>query len=845
MDSSISAKAVGVVLFLGLIAAGIIVALTTGADDTQIAADETSATEAPVDAVVESDASQEPDADVEVAGSTEEATTSTSDAPSTTTAPTTSPTTTTTTTSTTTTTTDASTNAVAPTASPESTTVAAPVAPPDPAPSPPTVAPTPAPTTPPVPDISTEGDSAQDAASEAEADDDASETEGASESDSAADAEEEAAADEAATFSDQPFPGQVVFSNGEFVRVDSTGDGFELARSTNGVDWVLEPTTGLPSEGFVQTLVSSADGLVAIVEIFPDFIDPFQLVVESGLLTDEQVLDLCDVRADGPGEPIVVTVCDFEDFDRAVKDFESALDDAESEQERLEIEDAFFEFETQFFDGQEALRLEPGDAFYDEILNAILAQETVFESGPEQVIATSATGASWSTAQLPEIPVEDGGFTFINGAAVSGNQLAVLISVEPAFVDPFEALFESGLLTEDQVENICGIESGDDGDPIIVTSCDFGAADDDFEETEILRIVPGDELYDELLAAFFSEPEGSPIVLAGPIGGNLDIVDLPVEGFPNVIVGTDAGFLTTVFSFDGGPTVLRSPDGRDWAPVERFESDADGGSSSDVLVAANSDLALAIVVDFNTSPDDDPALLVLTSDDLGTSWRESEIPTELFGTFPQPVAGPGGFAALLQGTTEPFDFFGPDLIEIEQDGFIMEIRLNEDSGGLRSIDGTVIHESVSFEEAFAEGEIPGVLRIEQPNEDAAWLDPETGDVLTVFSFEDITNAIDQAFEQFDGPESEPTFESELWFSPDGETWTLLATFVGETQDEFTSIAAVGDDEVVLLTESFPVPPDELFIFEEEGREPTLDELAALDAFFAEQPAFEWSAVPTG
>ena len=129
----------------------------------------------------------------------------------------------------------------------------------------------------------------------------------------------------------------------------------------------------------------------------------------------------------------------------------------------------------------------------------------------------------------------------------------------------------------------------------------------------------------------------------------------------------------------------------------------------------------------------------MTSDDLGETWSEREIPTELFGTFPQPVAGPGGFATIVEGTTEPFEFFGPDLVEVVQDDFVMEIRFNDGTTSLRTVDGTVIHDSVSIDELFEAGEIPGVLRVE-PNEDAIWLDPETGEVLVVFLIEDIEAA---------------------------------------------------------------------------------------------------------
>ena len=64
-------------------------------------------------------------------------------------------------------------------------------------------------------------------------------------------------------------------------------------------------------------------------------------------------------------------------------------------------------------------------------------------------------------------------------------------------------------------------------------------------------------------------------------------------------------------------------------------------------------------------------------------------------------------------------------------------------------------------------------------------------------------------------------------------------------DEFTSIIAVGDDEILLETQTFLIPPPELFAFEEEGREPTEEEIAALNEFFASEPASTTRRVPVG
>ena len=713
--------------------------------------------------------------------------------------------------------------------------------------------------------------------------------------DAAAESDDEAAEDDAATdvadaafddaFFGDPFPGPVTFFNGGFVRLDQGFDGFEVAFADDGVNWELQPTEGLPQDGFVIDFEADDDGLVAIIEIFPfsnvDFVDPFQLIFESGLLTQDQLDDLCDVQFGGPGEPIVVTTCDFEEIDAAFAAFEEDLANAANEAERAAIEEEFFALEEELFAGVEVLRLEPGDAFYDEVIGAFIAEEEAFSAPPEFVVATSNNGVFWEISDLPQIPVDEGGFVFVNDAAISEDRLALLVSIEPEFIDPFQIIFEAGLLTEEELDNFCDIRLDGPGEPIIITSCDFDEVDAafaEFEEAianaatdeeraaieeeffaleeelfggqELLRLEPGDEFYDEIAEGFFAEPETDPVVLVGTIGGQFDVVELPFDGFPNSIVATDEGFITTGFDFvNGGTVVLRSTDGLTWTQVERFQGIADGTEFADVTIAANSDLALAIVVDFST-PDGGTAPVVLRSDDLGNSWAESEIPTELFGIFPQPVGGEAGFAALIEGTTEPFNFFGPELVEVVQGDFVMEIRLNEGTAALRLLDGTVVHESVQLDQAFGDGEVPGVLRIDPLSEDAIWLDPETGEDLIVFSGNDLNAAVDEAFLAFEEEVGfeEPEFVSELWFSADGETWVLIETFEPEPdEDQFSFIAAIGDDEIVLLTETFPVPPEDLFAFEEEGREPTPAEIQAIDEFFINnsEQTFEWTRVPVG
>ena len=59
------------------------------------------------------------------------------------------------------------------------------------------------------------------------------------------------------------------------------------------------------------------------------------------------------------------------------------------------------------------------------------------------------------------------------------------------------------------------------------------------------------------------------------------------------------------------------------------------------------------------------------------------------------------------------------------------------------------------------------------------------------------------------------------------------------------VAAVGDDEVLIWTEDFAEPPEELLGFELEGREPTNEEIEALDEWFESNQGESagWTVVP--
>ena len=626
------AKGFGLLILLGLIVVGVVALARTGGDTAEVAGEAVEAEVAGTTEVAEDDDQSDDDADVETAdavvGEAEEEeptettvapTTSTSTTTSTTTSSTTSSTTTsstTTSTSTSTTTSSTTTSTTTTTAAPVTTTTAAPAT---------TIAPT---TTIAVP-VATTTVPASERAGQV---DDAAGAVEVADGDEAQEGVGTDIAIDGAFFGD-PFPGPVTFFDGGFVRLDQGPDGFEVAMADDGVNWVTQPTEGLPQDAFLVDFEAADSGLIAVLEVFPfAFVDPFQVVFESGVLTEEQLNDFCDFEFNGPGEPIALLGCNFAEIDAAFAELDEALANAETEAERAAIEEEFIELEETLFNEEleELVRLEPGDEFYDEIVEAFIAEEEFFNTPADFVLATSQNGVFWTVSDLPAIPVVDDGFAFVNDAAVSGDRVALLFSIEQAFVDPFEILFEEGILSEDRLDEICDIRLDGPGEPIVITTCNFDEIDAAFAEfdeaianaetdeeraaleeeffeleeqlfagEEILRLEPGDEFYDELAEGFFGNPDVTPLVLVGTIGGQFQSVQLPVAGFPNTIAATDEGFITTLFDFEtGGTAVLRSTDGLTWTQVERFQGIADGTEFADVTIATNSDIALAIVVDF-------------------------------------------------------------------------------------------------------------------------------------------------------------------------------------------------------------------------------------------------------
>jgi hypothetical protein len=495
---------------------------------------------------------------------------------------------------------------------------------------------------------------------------------------------------------------------------------------------------------------------------------------------------------------------------------------------------------------------------------------------PSRMLATSADLENWTTSELPDVAVEEGGFSHIAGMATSGDTIAIHVQVEPAYVDETQVLFEAGLLTEADMETFCGTRIDGPNDPIIVMSCDWEAqealwmefeqkmeaADTDEERMaleeeyfggevepgseEMFRLEPGDPTHTAIMEGFNMEPEMTePVVLSGQIGGEFTQSTLPVVGYANSIAGTDAGFLSVVHDWQNGNTVvLRSTDGATWTEGTSI------GSELDVQgLVASGDMIVATGQRWNS---ENSSVAVWTTSDLGSTWAEADLATELYGAYGMPIAGPAGVAVSLDGTTEPYpeNFGGPELLLVESDGYQLELNFPDDLLTLRDADGTVVHEVPGVVNGEPE-DIEGVVRFDETSFDVVvtFLDPATGEDLVAFGNDDFEAAYESSFEpEFDESYEEPPRRTELWFSTDGVTWDLLEALDTDWEsNSWTSLAGVGDDEVLVRTETWTEPPAELWAFEEEGRDPTDEEIAALESWEMEGLAnnVEWRRIEVG
>lgn len=499
---------------------------------------------------------------------------------------------------------------------------------------------------------------------------------------------------------------------------------------------------------------------------------------------------------------------------------------------------------------------------------------------PTHYLASSTDLESWTVTELPtggqsDEPV----YTGVVGVALSDYGVVVLTQQHNEGTNEMRTLFDAGILNEDNIDRFCGMDfDGLDVDsetnPVFsVQLCNFedeeafwvefeeamaaattdeeraeverrfeGEAPEEIEPEVIATIAPGDPIYDEINSAYFGSGQDAVLTsISGPATGPFVSTTMTQTGYPTGLVEVDGTVVAILQNWDervdGGPinTVISTTDGVSWSevgalPTEYVERLSVAGSNLVAVVSDGSETATAYV-----------------STDLGGTWTATSITSELYGAYAQTAGGPAGVATIVRGSTEPYpEFAPPSEISVTRDGYTLTMFYSED-GSKNTLLGPDGNEVYSFtdEEMYGEGDIEGLVRTSRLTGMPTFLDPETGEELVTFTTADF----DAAYGVEDEVLEDEVYEqgSEFWFSVDGVTWSPITDpQLVEAQGSSVELVAVGDDEVIFTKYTWTEPPADLFAFEEEARDPSEAEIAALDSFYASsEDGIEYIRVEVG
>ncbi len=495
---------------------------------------------------------------------------------------------------------------------------------------------------------------------------------------------------------------------------------------------------------------------------------------------------------------------------------------------------------------------------------------------PARSVASSTNLIDWTLTPLPDISVESEEF-YIATIALADGQVVLAGESYPTGPNEMQILFEAGLIDTDQLEQFCGTDVAGDDEPIVVYACAYDDTIDlkmmaleeqmanaetdeerealeaemeafwaDFEEPEpeiLLEIPPSNPVHAEILGIWEGQDEWNPttILLTGAPTGPFSVTE--VDGLAmHSITATDSGWVGIGHDFESdtpGQTFRVSTDGVNWTT---------GGSIDgwvDTLLHFEGSL-------FGVANDHDGqgGVDIVRSDDGGRTWTATPLSVDLYGGHGWGVSGPAGMAIMVEGSAEPMPVYEPEPISLVKDGYTLTINYSNEWGLMTLTDasGAQIHQ-VSEEEVYS-GRQPGVEGVVEFggrwDSEMTFLNPETGEGLVTFTDEDW----EQAYSETEAADAvidfeEPDWVSTLLFSADGTTWVEVDADVGHTMHSSTQLMGVGDDEILIVKHTYNEmePPEDLFAFEMEGREPTEEELEALYAWESEANGTEWVRLP--
>ena len=431
-----------------------------------------------------------------------------------------------------------------------------------------------------------------------------------------------------------------------------------------------------------------------------------------------------------------------------------------------------------------------GDTYIDQVIvttDGFIAYRT--DEGARAWV--SQDGVSWSEADLdfgtanePELHnVTSGEAGYLALGSTANSQQVLWIS-------------EDGLLWESYPVDVEALEGDFEGFDEVVS----------FDGGLLLRgsflVRDGDESHSHGIVLAYSEDGVSWEILPDHdtlFGPAAQIGEITSTGFGLIATGY-------VESEGGGERIWFSLDGKIWD-----ESPADFLNSSDffylgpdtvrwgdkVLVVGNSDAGITLYTSVDGSDWDDlpPSPLMESTED--------------FAVYVQQVAaGPFGIALVVQ--FEPTQQ-GPPAITIEKDGVAVTIHFESGTTTVTDVaTGALIWESNVDDE--------DLMRIDDENGNVTIFDPNSGDELTSFTFEELDIAMDKAFEDagFADPGKTEPEPPVLLFSPDGQRWSSVSTDEihgsGVSSSVYTSEVIVGADAVIV---GFPDIPESEEDYEEE------------------------------
>ena len=259
-----------------------------------------------------------------------------------------------------------------------------------------------------------------------------------------------------------------------------------------------------------------------------------------------------------------------------------------------------------------------------------------------------------------------------------------------------------------------------------------------------------------------------------------------------------------------------SPNGRSW---EEVSTDfLHPGSTSNEGFAQRPALGFVLWGDkILAAAETEDGIRLWTSTD-GRAWEQLAASPSLDHTDQfilsgnQVAAGPHGI--VLMGELQPPRQALPPVV-LERDDLIVTVDL--ESGRLIVTDrstGKVLLDANAFESDF--------VVIDEEDGSVTVFDPDTGEELTTFTFEEFEQAQAKAFEEagIEAPEfreDQPT--SVLWFSPDGQRWTSVGIEETFGSVQFPQDIVVGNHALILRWSGIMSPGTEEEFEEQEFEDP--------------------------